>query len=254
LKFVAKNGQIAIIQAITYLIFFDSCYVLRKIFLRGFEIVASLNVFLSVGSVANSEQEAFVQAVEERLRSEGLTPLTLGRSYFSSEAPLKAITELMDTCEGTVVIALERLYFPSGTERRGGENELFLSHTSIATPWNQIEAALSYSRELPLLVIVAKEVRTEGLLEPGYDWYVQRVEPKSTALHSNEFNGILASWKTKLGEQKIKNKPKIEFEKMTIGEILSHLKPAHVWGIVCIFTSITLGAFALGSKLFGWLS
>lgn len=61
----------------------------------------NINVFLSVGNVANREQEDFVQAIESRLRSEGLNPLTLGRNHFSSEAPLKAITELMDTCEGT---------------------------------------------------------------------------------------------------------------------------------------------------------
>ncbi|MCW7547159.1 hypothetical protein OO184_04160 [Photorhabdus sp. APURE] len=190
--------------------------------------MSSVNVFLSVGNVANREQEDFVQAIESRLRSEGLNPLTLGRNHFSSEAPLKAITELMDTCEGTVVIAIERLYFASGIERRGGENSIALSDTSIATPWNQIEAALSYSRGLPLLVIVAKEVRTEGLLEPGYDWFVQRVNPEASALHSDEFSGILASWKGKLSERKKQKYRNLELEKMTIGEITSSLRPAHL--------------------------
>lgn len=216
--------------------------------------MGSINVFLSVGGVANSEQEAFVQAIENRLRIEGLTPLTLGRNHFSSEAPLRAITELMDTCEGTVVIALERLYFPSGTERRGGENAISLSHTSIATPWNQIEAALSYSRGLPLLVIVAKEVRTEGLLEPGYDWFVQQVEPKASALNSNEFSGVLASWKGKLGESKKLNHRNIELEKMTIGELVSSLRPAHLWSILGAIAVIAISAFTLGSKMLGWLA
>lgn len=216
--------------------------------------MGSINVFLSVGSVANTEQEAFVQAIENRLRSEGLTPLTLGRNHFSSEAPLRAITELMDTCEGTVVIALERVYFPSGTERRGGEKETPLSQVSLSTPWNQIEAALSYARGLPLLVIVAKEVRTEGLLEPGYDWFVQRVEPKATALNSNEFSGVLSSWKDKLGARNKQKYRKIELEKMTIGEIISFLRPAHLWSILGAFITTAVGAFALGSKLLGWLS
>lgn len=214
----------------------------------------NINVFLSVGNVANREQEDFVQAIESRLRSEGLNPLTLGRNHFSSEAPLKAITELMDTCEGTVVIALERLYFASGIERRGGENSISLSDTSIATPWNQIEAALSYSRGLPLLVIVAKEVRTEGLLEPGFDWFVQRVKPEAAALHSDEFSGILASWKGKLSERKKQKYRNLELEKMTIGEITSSLRPAHLWSLLGAFATTAIGAFALGSKLLGWLS
>lgn len=53
-----------------------------------------LNVFVSVGGTATEQQQAFVRAVEDRLRSEGLVPHTVGRNTFSSDAPLKAVTEL----------------------------------------------------------------------------------------------------------------------------------------------------------------
>jgi hypothetical protein len=53
-----------------------------------------LNVFVSVGGTATEQQEAFVRAVEDRLRSEGLVPHTVGRNTFSSDAPLKTVTEL----------------------------------------------------------------------------------------------------------------------------------------------------------------
>ena len=67
-----------------------------------------LNVFVSVGATASDSQEAFVRAVEDRLRSEGLIPHTVGRNTFSANAPLKTVTDLIDRCSGTVVIALER--------------------------------------------------------------------------------------------------------------------------------------------------
>lgn len=209
------------------------------------------NVFLSVGSVANDEQEAFVQAVESRLRSEGLTPRTVGRNYFSSEAPLKTVTELLDKCTGTVVIALERTHFPSGIERRNGPRETSLAQTSFATPWNQIEAALSYGRGLPLLVIVAKDIRSEGLLEPGYDWYVQRVEPIAASLHTDEFNGVLASWKRKLIEPPKKVSPDPNLAQMSVGQIVSHLKPAQAWSVLVALAALVAGAFALGARLSG---
>ena len=47
-----------------------------------------LSVFVSVGGTANEQQEAFVRAVEERLRSEGLVPHTVGRNTFSADSPL----------------------------------------------------------------------------------------------------------------------------------------------------------------------
>ena len=157
-----------------------------------------LNVFVSVGGTATEEQEAFVRAVEERLRSEGLTPHTVGRNAFSTDAPLRAVTEVLDKCSGTIVIALERSYFPSGVEKRGGTNETPLFGVKLPTPWNQIEAAMAYSRKHPLMVIAEEGLKNEGLLEHGNDWYVQSVKPTITALSTAEFNGILSNWKQKV--------------------------------------------------------
>ena len=79
-----------------------------------------LNVFVSVGGTATEKQETFVRAVEDRLRSEGMVPHTVGRNTFSADAPLKTVTDLLERCSGTVVIALERSYFAAGVEKRGG--------------------------------------------------------------------------------------------------------------------------------------
>jgi hypothetical protein len=57
---------------------------------------SELPIFVSVGSTSSDQQEAFVCAVEARLRAEGLVPHTVGRNTFSSDAPLQAVTELMN--------------------------------------------------------------------------------------------------------------------------------------------------------------
>ncbi len=111
--------------------------------------MADLKVFVSVGGTATEKQEAFVRAVEERLRSEGIIPHTVGRNTFSPDAPLKTVTQLMDECSGAVVIALERVFFASGLEKRGGPKETPLTNIKLPTPWSQIEAAMAYSRGLP---------------------------------------------------------------------------------------------------------
>lgn len=213
------------------------------------------DVFLSVGGTANKLQEDFVQAIEARLRVESLTPNTVGRNTFSVDAPLRTVTQLMDRCVGTVVIALERSYFPSGVEKRGGDSEMILAETKLATPWNQIEATLAYNRGLPLLVVVERGLRLEGLLEPGNDWYVQSVPLDIAYLNSDEFNGILASWKGKI--EKSQSQPAsesraapTEIEKMTIGQLLSAVKPAHLWTLVLSSTAVIAGAFSLGARFF----
>lgn len=212
----------------------------------------ALPVFISVGTTANTEQEEFVRSVEARLRSEGLVPYTVGRNTFTSDAPLKAVTELLDKAAGTVILALERSYFPSGIEKRGGLREAALYNIKLPTPWNHIEAAMAYSRGHPLLVIAEAGLKSEGLIERGYDWYVQWVELTPSALSTLEFNGILASWKTKV-EARAKTPSLASTSKLTadltIGELVSGLRPAQLWGLIAAIVTLVAGAFALGVKL-----
>ncbi len=212
----------------------------------------ALPIFVSVGATATAGQEEFVRAVEERLRSEGLVPYTVGRNMFTSDAPLKAVIELLDKASGVVVIALERSFFPSGVEKRGGSREIKLENVKLPTPWNHIEAAMAYARGQPLLVIVEDGLKNEGLLDNGYDWYVQWIEPTRSALSTVEFNGVLASWKNKV-ETRAKTNSTASSPKsiadLTMGGLVSGLRPSQLWGLLAAVTALIGGAFALGAKL-----
>ncbi|VVN70749.1 hypothetical protein [Pseudomonas fluorescens] len=211
-----------------------------------------LNVFVSVGAASTDQQDVFIRAVEDRLRSEGLVPHTVGRNTFSSDAPLKTVTELLDKCSGTVVIALERSYFASGVEKRGGPKESSLSNVRLPTPWNQIEAAMAYSRGHPLLVVVESGLKSEGLLERGNDWYVQWLIPDAAALSTTEFNGVLADWKQKLAQSSVKTTPAPKsVSEFTVAELLGGLKPTQLWSVLVTLAALLGGAFALGGKIFG---
>jgi len=212
-----------------------------------------LDVFVSVGVTANERQETFVTALENRLRSEGIAPHTVGRNTFSSDAPIKTIRELMDNCIGSVVIALERTYFPHGIEQRGGEDEQDLKETRLATPWNQIEAAMSYSRRMPLLVILERGVKEEGLLEPGYDWYVLKLDLHEASLNTPQFNGILASWKEKLesaANDDSRHDKQLDVSDLSVGDFVKSMKPAQLWAVLVIIAGTVSGSFTLGAGLF----
>jgi len=214
-----------------------------------------INVFVSVGGTANDMQEAFVRAVEDRLRGEGLIPHTVGRNTFSADAPLKTVTELMDKCSGTVAIALERAYFPSGLEKRGGPYVASLVEARYPTPWNQIEAAMAFSRGHPLMVIVEKGLRSEGLLERGNQWYVQSVEPIPSSLTSLEFNGVLASWKERVAQNAItimenSSKNVKSPDQLTIGDLMRGLKPAQLCRMLAALAALVVASVAVGAKLF----
>lgn len=213
--------------------------------------MVAMDVFVSVGATATEQQEAFVRAIEDRLRSEGLVPHTVGRNTFQSDAPLKTVTGLLDKCSGTVVIALERAYFASGVDKRGGPKEAPLTDVRLPTPWNQIEAAMAYSRAHPLLVIVESGLKSEGLLERGYDWYVQWVKPDPAALNTPEFNGVLANWKEKMAQPAMRRAQAKPVSEFTMAELVGGLKPAQLWAFLTAVVAVVGGAFALGGKVFG---
>jgi len=212
------------------------------------EEMNKINVFLSVGTTSTEKQKEFVDALEKRLQNEGIEPYTVGRTSFSSEAPLKAISKLMKESSGTIVIALERLYFPYGIEKKGSKDEKNLKEIKLSTPWNQIEAAMAYSNNHPLMVMVEEGLRNDGLLEYGYDWYVQTI-PNSLDLdylNSKEFNEVLQSWKDKLKKKKKKN---INPSELTIYDLIYNMKPSHLWSILVSISALVTGAFLLGSKI-----
>ena len=214
-----------------------------------------MNIFVSVGSGLNPQQEAFVAAIEERLRVMGLTPNTIGRNTYSSEAPLRAVADLMDRCAGAVVVALERYYVGNGVERRGSPKEASLETVGFPTSWNQIEAAMAYGRGLPLLVLVDEKLRCDGLLEKGNDWYVMELEVDPASLGDPAFGGILSDWHQRVVKRTANagapSAPKADVASMSVGQLLGSLKPAQAWSVMVALSGALVGAFILGTKLSG---
>lgn len=155
----------------------------------------STNIFLSVGSALTCEQRQFVEAVEDLLRVNDLVPRTVGRTDFTDRQPLKRVAEVMRECSGTLVLALKRIQISQGTELCEPPFAATLADVSLPTVWNQIEAAMAYSMEQPLLAIVESGLRNEGVLEDGYDWYIKWVDLSPESLADPGFLKTFAAWK-----------------------------------------------------------
>jgi hypothetical protein len=80
-------------------------------------------------------------------------------------------------------------------EKRGSPNEKPLDGLNLPTAWNQIEATMAYTLGHPLLVLVENGLKSEGLLETGYDWYVQWIDLDVAVLSDHVFLAVFADWK-----------------------------------------------------------
>ncbi len=221
-------------------------------------------VFVSVGAAANAEQEAFVAAVRDRIRSAGLEPKTVGDGFWDNSAPLRGAERLLNQCHGAMIVALERYRFAEGVENpgEGGRDEARVADVRVSTVWNQIEGAMAYSRRLPIMVVVHRELLRDGILQDGYDWYVLKVGEGLGSLSTPEFNGVFESWRRQvdafrtLAESETEAEAVAEtgaappdVEKMSVGALLGLLRPGQLWSLLSLLGAVIAGAFALGAKL-----
>lgn len=216
-------------------------------------------IFLSVGRTFTTEQEEFVRLVEDYLTRNGLLPQCVGRSVIKNQQPLKSIDECMEDCSGALILAFERTYIQNGIEKRGSPESLALENVNLPTVWNQIEAAMAYTLSKPLLVLVERGIKSDGLLEKGYDWYVKEIRLEKSVLLDSEFVGIFADWKRSV--ESFLNAPKSQQERqlavdasaLTVGQIIKSLRPAQLWAvliaIVTALSTVAITAYKIGSTV-----
>jgi hypothetical protein len=168
----------------------DLSYLIFRRFVLG-----PVPVFLSVGGGRTEDQEAFVKAIKEHFLSRDLEAKTLADYGTTDKQPLKDVDIRMKRCYGAVVLAFERTRIEHGVSRPGAKSEVELKDVRLPPVWNQTEAAMAYTRGLPLLVLVERGLQVEGVLESRYDFRVKRVNLRDPIVSDPEFLGMVESWR-----------------------------------------------------------
>jgi hypothetical protein len=211
-------------------------------------------VFISKGSAATPKQRDFVDAILTALETAGFSPRIMNENEWSFEQPLKAIKKVIKECDGAVIIAFTRTKFEKGIEIKK-DKENALSDILLPTPWNHIEGSIAYSFDLPLLVIAENGLKTEGLIEKGYDWNVYWSDLSADVVRSDSFKGFLSSWKTAVEQYRISksNSPETSFdpEKLTVSKILNSLTVAQLWKIVAAILTLLIAVATISYKIGG---
>lgn len=151
-----------------------------------------MHIFVSRPTWVSSDFEAGLDTFLKSLAHMGITPRTLGASDYPSKAPLDEVIEIMDECQGAIVLGYPQIQITGGSIKESSlENELILG-----TEWNHIEAALAYSKGLPLLVVHHTTV-SRGVFDRGVmNAFLHSVDLKSPTWCMNaSFDGALTKWK-----------------------------------------------------------
>jgi len=152
-------------------------------------------IFISMGTPYTEAYAKFRDSLEDFLRGQCQSdPRIIGKNEYPTGSPIGKIAEVMRSCDGVMIVAYERKYVETGTERRGGANETHLTGEIYTTPWNHIESAIAYSLGLPIYIIAQKGLKEEGLIETKTDWYVQKMDLTTESLRHPDVIGSIQAW------------------------------------------------------------
>lgn len=218
-------------------------------------------VFISVGSNGSPYQREATETIFSVIAATGLSPRQMEKNEWSSEQPLRAIRRVISECHGAVIVAFTRYEFQSGIEKGKNDATISLDRTCFPTVWNQIEAALAYGRDIPLLVICENGLKEDGLLEGKYDWKLFWTDFHPTELSSERFSGFVQSWKTLVDEHVVKEDSagkyrEIDIAKISIAKLFGSLTLPQIWAVLgvaaTVLASVASASYKLGGGKWPW--
>jgi hypothetical protein len=214
-------------------------------------------IFLSVGNPDTSAQEQFISAIEDYLRSHNCEPQTVGRSKYSGRQPVQAARDTIGDCAGAVVVAFERTRILQGVDRPEGARPTQIVDESHPTIWNHMEASMAYANNLPILTVVQRGVKRQGMLSSRLEWVAIEGDLDTGLLRTEMFRQVFAEWLSlvQAGNSKKAADAKgeetgLDFGKLSVGFFLSRISIAQLIAIVtgacALLSVVAVASFKAG--------
>ena len=132
--------------------------------------MSRIPVFVSCPTLLTEKQKKYNAKINKLLVENGLERRALGRSDYPLENPLKEVFALAKHCAGGIILGFEQIFAENVTIKRNTTDEKIASSISFPTPWNNLEAGILYSLNLPLLIIKEKTIEG-GIFDVGTSSY-----------------------------------------------------------------------------------
>lgn len=138
--------------------------------------MSKIPVFVSCPTSLNEKQNEYNEMINKLLDANGLERRALGRSDYPLENPLKEVVALAKHCAGGLILGFEQMYAENVTQKRGTSAQKNSSSMLFPTPWNNLEAGVLYSLDLPLLILKEGEI-SGGIFDVGTSsYYIHNIE------------------------------------------------------------------------------
>ncbi len=179
--------------------------------------------------------------------------LTVGRGSQSAKQPIVYARELMKKADGAIVIAFTRTIVEKAVEKPGGAKPVQITNVRYPTIWNQLEAAMAFGLDKPLLMILEEGLNQEAMLKDRLEYRALVTPLDPGFFKTDDFKGIFADWLRMVQEQAASKPPLVDVGGKSVVEILKSLKPGEFWQVLAalfaILSGVAVGSFWVAKNL-----
>ena len=132
---------------------------------------ACVRVFISSATPMNERQAYYIEVLLGRLRLLGIEPVQLKPTQFERRDPIGYIRRRIETCQGTIVIGLERSHAYFLRDREGSENEREHLHRKYTSGWLHLEAGIAHTLGHEIFVLCQSDICDDGIFDRTWNSY-----------------------------------------------------------------------------------
>jgi hypothetical protein len=152
------------------------------------------NVFISSPSVLNEQQSTFRKMLKIILKNKKLIVRDLTPEEYPNERPIVRVKKTIQVCNGVIILGMQQMIVKDCIVKKGTLNENRRHDILLPTPWNHIEAAISITMGLPILIISERGIEG-GVFDPEItEEIVHQVELNIDSFDSEEFINAINLW------------------------------------------------------------
>lgn len=155
-------------------------------------------VFVSMPNTLDKNQSRVQRLVFGELGHHGIEARTLGRTDYPTSYPLREVFTLAKHCSGGVILGFSQFRATVGTWKKGTPFEKSVRKSKpvlFPTPWNQLEAGILFSLNVPLLVFREAGI-VGGVFDAGVtDLFIHPMPtPSATSREKKELRAVFQKW------------------------------------------------------------
>lgn len=132
-------------------------------------------IFLSRPNPFTNEQSYFLDMLIKRINDVQLKNITLEAKDYNPYESLTCLSELIKRTYGMIIVAFGQYYIENGISKKGAQtkdcffdaHENLLNQTWVTSPFCQIEGAIAFGNNLPILILKQDMVKIEEILKSG---------------------------------------------------------------------------------------